>query len=283
MTYQRPRGYITDWNPYAKTRRRLAQVDEILAEYEAHLPLTLRQIFYRMVGAYDYPKTKQAYENLSYTLGMARRAGRIPFEAVRDDGITAYTPRVYVSPWEFWCDVADNAESYRRERQENQDARVEVWCEAAGMASQIASVVAEYGVPVFSSGGFDSLTSKWEAAQRIEDQGHTVVLHVGDYDEAGEDIYTAVAEDVEAFVRPGGVEFRRVAITPEQIERYDLPAAPDSGAVQAEALPPDALADEIRHAVLSEIDADVLAEIVAEEAVEREQIRDMVEKVRARS
>jgi hypothetical protein len=106
---------------------------------------------------------------------------------------------------------------------------------------------------------------------------------VGDYDEAGEDIYTAVAEDVEAFVRPGGVEFRRVAITPEQIERYDLPAAPDSGAVQAEALPPDALADEIRHAVLSEIDADVLAEIVAEEAVEREQIRDMVEKVRARS
>jgi hypothetical protein len=38
--------------------------------------MTVRQVFYRLVGAYGCPKTEPAYVTLSDTLIMARRAGR---------------------------------------------------------------------------------------------------------------------------------------------------------------------------------------------------------------
>jgi hypothetical protein len=61
-TRGREKGYAP-WKPQKKTRVILAQVLEILDEYESELPLTARQIFYRLVGAYGYPKS--AYEKFS--------------------------------------------------------------------------------------------------------------------------------------------------------------------------------------------------------------------------
>ena len=70
---RRPKGYAT-WSPRKETRTILGQVDEVLREYRAHLPLTVRQIFYRLVGAFDYPKTEKAYNNLGDKLVRARRS-----------------------------------------------------------------------------------------------------------------------------------------------------------------------------------------------------------------
>jgi hypothetical protein len=71
----RPKGLQPDWRPPPKTRALLEQVDGVLAGYRAHLPMTVRQVFYLLVGAYGYPKT-EPYVTLSNTLIMARRAGR---------------------------------------------------------------------------------------------------------------------------------------------------------------------------------------------------------------
>jgi hypothetical protein len=56
-TTTNPRGFAP-WRPQVETSVRLDQVNEILEEYKDNLPLTCRQIFYRMVGAYQYPKPK---------------------------------------------------------------------------------------------------------------------------------------------------------------------------------------------------------------------------------
>jgi hypothetical protein len=69
----RPRGIIA-WNPHPKTHLLLDQVIAILDEYADYLPLTLRQIFYRLVGVYKYDKDEKAYERLGETLNKARRA-----------------------------------------------------------------------------------------------------------------------------------------------------------------------------------------------------------------
>ena len=42
----------------------LGQVEAVLDEYADYLPLTVRQIFYRLVGAYGYEKTERAYARL---------------------------------------------------------------------------------------------------------------------------------------------------------------------------------------------------------------------------
>lgn len=81
----RARGYIENYNPQAKTRELLAQAQAVLDEYRQYWPLTCRQIFYRLVGAYSYDKTEAAYGRLCHHLANARRARWIPFAAIRDD------------------------------------------------------------------------------------------------------------------------------------------------------------------------------------------------------
>jgi hypothetical protein len=57
------RGFAP-WSPQAATLELLEQVRAVLDEYENYLPLTIRQIFYRLVGAHNYDKTEQAYDRL---------------------------------------------------------------------------------------------------------------------------------------------------------------------------------------------------------------------------
>jgi hypothetical protein len=71
----RPRGFI-DWRPYGRNVGLLDQVRQVLDQYLEHLPLTLRQIFYRLVALYCCEKTELAYKRLAELLGNARRARR---------------------------------------------------------------------------------------------------------------------------------------------------------------------------------------------------------------
>jgi hypothetical protein len=186
---------------------------------------------------------------------------------------------------DFWRSVRGWARAYRRDRLEGQPCLVEVWCEAGGMVPQLARVAEPFGVSVYSSGGFDSVTVKHDAAARMRDEGRpTVVLHVGDFDPSGCAIVDSLADDVRKMLADMGaddsVTFERVAVTPEQIERFALETAPakrtdrrgswQGGTVQAEALPPDVLAAELRRALESVIDLDELAQIQTIEAAERE-------------
>jgi hypothetical protein len=81
----RPRG-CAPWNPNAESLALIEKVRVVLTEYAAYLPLTVRQIFYRLVGAHEYEKAEAAYERLGEKIACARRAGMIDFGAIRDDG-----------------------------------------------------------------------------------------------------------------------------------------------------------------------------------------------------
>jgi hypothetical protein len=54
----RARGYIAAYQPQARTRVLLDDAAAVLNEYREYWPLTIRQIFYRLVGTKDYPKTE---------------------------------------------------------------------------------------------------------------------------------------------------------------------------------------------------------------------------------
>jgi hypothetical protein len=56
------------WRPTRAVRVVLDQVLGIFEEYAAQRPLTIRQVFYRLVGAHSYEKTEQAYGRLLYYL-----------------------------------------------------------------------------------------------------------------------------------------------------------------------------------------------------------------------
>lgn len=290
----RARGYIANYAPQAKTRELLAQAQAVLEEYREYWPLTCRQIFYRMVGAHGYDKTEAAYGRLCHHLANARRGGLISFDAIRDDGVTTYRLGHFDDKDAFLRHVHRLGKKYKRNRLAAQEYHIEVWCEAAGMLPQLHQAAEWYSVPVYSSGGFDSLTAKKDLADRICQMGKpAVILHLGDFDPSGVSIFDSVAEDVAAFVeadRPWGtisVEYERIALTADQVRQYDLPTAPpkasDSrskgwtgGTCQLEALPPNVIADILKQAIERRIQWTTFVEDLNAEKREREEIQTLL-------
>ena len=267
-TATRVRGFA-EWSPRPETLALLDTVQGILSEYRAQLPLTNRQIFYRLVGAHGFDKTEKAYARLCEYLNRARRAGIIPFSAIRDDGTDSQGGPGWRSPRSFWRSVRHSAERYDHDQTDGQPYYCELWVEAGGMLPQAAAVARQYGITSYTAGGFNGLTDKYETAQRIAGEDKPVIIfHVGDYDPSGCAIIDSLAEDVGSFVaelaRYSEVDWRRIAVTPDQIDRYSLPTAPQKrtdvrgeempDTVQAEALPPDVLAREIDDAISAVID-----------------------------
>ena len=201
----------------------LDNIGAVLTEYSAQVPLTIRQIFYRLVAKYLYEKTEKAYENLAELLSRAPRArwshdGTSLFDLIRDDGFVKRESVFFDDAADFFQSTTIWAEEFRLDRQAGQERRLVVWCEAAGMVPQLALVADPFGIPTYSSGGFDSLTDKRNIPNEWAELGVPItVLHIGDQDPSGVSMMLALAEDLIAF---GGsvvdIEIVRIAILPEQ-------------------------------------------------------------------
>jgi hypothetical protein len=286
---RRPRGFAP-WNPQTKTRIIIEQVAAILEDYRlvGILPITLRQMFYRMVVLHAFSKTEQAYKRLGETLNRARRARIIEMDDIRDDGFNMIDPIFYDDVAGYWSAVRHSAETYRIDRQAGQERRLVLWCEAAGMQPQLANVGDEYGVSAASSGGFDSTTIKHSIGRMLA-ASPTTVIHIGDLDPSGVHMFGSLDEDVTAFAEEygGDVEFVRLAVLPEHIEEYGLPTSPpkptdkrkfdDDRTVQAEALDPVILAAMAREAIIERTDMDVYDKALALEAEQRAELLSKLE------
>jgi hypothetical protein len=279
----RVRGFAP-WNPHGATLQLLDQVRAVLGEYENYLPLTIRQIFYRLVGAHRYEKTEQAYERLIEALNRARRARLISFDAIRDDTSVVSEPDHWRSEAQFWATIRQMAKNFTLDRSDGQPTRLVVMSEAAGMVPQLERIAHPLGVTVTSGGGFDSLTDKHKfAAALAEYDCPTEVLDIGDHDASGVHKHLAILEDVEAFAHElgGNVKFTRLAVTPAQITAYGLETAPKkksdkrvfSGRTcQAEALAPDVLANILRTAIEQRIDRRVYEQVLRREKKARREL-----------
>jgi hypothetical protein len=303
------RGFI-DYAPRNKeVKARLSMMQEIIAEYRDELPLTMRQIFYRAVASYGYEKTEAAYKRLLYISRKARRGGLIHFADIRDDGVIKDAPFGFEGINDFKSYLAGVAKRYCLNRQIGQPRRLIVLCEAGGMVPQLARVCGGYGVTVQSAGGYDGVNVKHDLAAWACEQP-TTILHIGDLDPSGEDMFTVIKEDVGAFVSDMAIEDHgeargrwivgnvdveavRVAATREQAIAMNLPTAPakdtdsrtknfkglgddSKGTVQCEAIPPDQLRDIVREAIEARIDRGAFEQNLAREETERQRAIDII-------
>ncbi len=192
-------------------------------------------------------------------------------DAIRDDGAKVSGAERFASGEDFIATCLNWAEAFELDLLQDQPLHVELICEAAGMVPQLDRVARPYGIAVRSSGGFDSTTIKHQLGRFYgELRKPVLVLHVGDLDPSGEHIHKNLGEDVGAFAAHygGAMRLRRIAVTADQQAAHNLPTAPPKPTdrrsfsagftVQAEALPPDALAEIVRGAIERELDLDLL-------------------------
>ncbi len=282
---------LAPWHPQRPTRELLELVRLVLIEYAEYLPITIRQIFYRLIGAHGYPKSERAYKNLGEKLNRARRARIIPFNAVRDDGITLVEPLAWDGPLDLVRAFLGHADQFRLDRQIGQMRRLIFAVEAAGMVPQIQRIADPFGIAVQSAGGFDSLTCKHDLALKLGEWPAVEILHIGDYDASGEHIFSSLAEDVQTLARDlgktGRLVFSRLVVTRRQIDDLGLPTAPpketdrrrfdDTETVQAEAIPPNMLAQIARDAITDRLDGDAYERVLDHEKHIRERLAEKLE------
>jgi len=272
----RKKGWHLDWRPQKKTMVLIENVQAILEENAAYLPMTLRQIFYQLVVRDQIPKTETGYNSMTDHLVSARRAKMIPFSSIRDDGFTGSLYVGWDSADDYINGLAARAEYLDLDLQNWQELRLIVWCEAGGMVPQLKRVASPYGIPVLSSGGFDSVTSKYNMAMAVSDQPHHII-HIGDFDPSGEHIASSLIADMRGF-SDEPIGFTRLAVTEEQGRSYDLPTAlpkktdnrsfSGTKTIQAEALRPELLAKILKDGIVDLIDHDsfVIALLAQQEA-----------------
>jgi hypothetical protein len=178
------------------------------------------------VGLGVIPKTEVAYHLLVRHLSRWRRDGEIPWDAFADS--TSW--HIHEPTFDGIEDALQRTrETYRRDLSSNQPCYVELWIEKDAIASIVADIADEFGVPVFVCRGFASLSSLYSAAQTFREasaSGKKVkIFHLGDYDPSGHAAADAIERTlVEEF--DCDLDFERLAILPGQIDRLHLPTRP---------------------------------------------------------
>lgn len=259
----------------------LSLIDAAFYELEEYNPMTLRQVFYRLVAGQVLENTLRRYKALGVALVKARQEGIIPWHWIED---RLRRPR-HVSMWEDLGDFAEvAATAYRRDVWATQPEYLEVWLEKDALSGVFEQVLQCYGVTLNVGRGYDSWSSIHEAAQRLDS---AIVFHFGDFDPSGVDMVRSLEERLRFFgCYP---EIVKVALTLEDIERYDLPPAmakrTDSRtpafiakygdvSVELDALPPAVLGERVETAVCERLDMDAISDVWEQEKSERQALRD---------
>lgn len=258
---------------------KLNKVIKVLEELKEYKPLTLRQIYYQLVGKGYIPNVKSQYGMLSNLLKWARIKEYIDWDDIEDrvrvfEDLTGWTNKEDFTQQETTYFLT----GYHRNLLQSQNVYLECWIEKDALSSIFTKVAKEYTVPVVVCRGFSSASFLNDFKERvILDQRNTVMLYFGDFDPSGMEMLNAMETTLEDEMGVYGVEFKRIALLKDDIAKYKLPHNPDALkksdtrtekhllaygdiTVELDALPPAVLEEKIREAIEAEIDMDLFNE-----------------------
>jgi hypothetical protein len=263
-----------------RTNAELAEVDDaIIAAVTDEHPVTLRGVYYRVVSAGAVDKTEQGYRLVGRQLLKLRRDSRVPYSWITDGTRWISKPDTYSS-----ADAALDmlASSYRRMLWAEQDVTVHVFTEKDAISGVIYPVTARWDVPLAVLRGYCSESFAYSIAEDIAADGRPAFCYgLGDHDPSGVDAWRDLREKVGRFADGADITFERIAVTPEQIDRYELPTRPtkrsDTRAagfagesVEVDALPPTVLRRVVEQAITGHVNERALNLTRAVEAEERD-------------
>ena len=161
----------TDWSPH-KTHSPLqrpngpllAAIGRILHGEEDQI--TIRHLFYRLVGEGVISKTEAAYKNLCGHLSKYD-LGDISGMHLQDSTRWHIQQRT-LTAWKL-THSRNPARTYRRNLWSTQPFYLEVWVEKDAIAGIVAKTANSFGVPVFVCRGFASLSSLYSAASTFRE------------------------------------------------------------------------------------------------------------------
>ena len=236
---------------------------------------TIRQIFYVLVSRLLIPNTMSCYKRLDRALTLARErriidplafADRKRFSSQGDygwqnlEGFVEDQKEAFRESWQF----------YTRPLWTSQQILPILWIEKGALYPAVVQIADKYRVKVYEARGYSSFTQVYESAKEFEIPNLSV-LYLSDFDPSGEDMPRDVKNRLQKY-GAGEFTFKKLALTKEQVMRYELPTIPakksdprfknfvrshGDRAVELDALPPEELEKIIAKEIKSYIDSEI--------------------------
>lgn len=209
----------------------IANVNAIIADYDDRglLPMSIRQLHYRMTETADYANTQENYDMLVSLISKARDAGLVSWTAIEDRERSLKGLGYNEHPHELFQGLDQH---YRRDKWADQPWRPEFWVEKKAQEGIIGLVADELEVDYYATRGYNSHSESWRAAQRfaryIRKGQRPIIFYVSDLDWAGLDMHRDIQEKLERYCGTP-IVVQRLALTIEQVEEFGLPANPIKG------------------------------------------------------
>lgn len=264
-----------------RTKAEIERIREAMVEtLRAEKPMTVRQVFYRLVSKGVIAKKESEYKDtVGRLLTEMRRSREIPFGWIADATRWQRKPKTHSSLASMLRRTAD---TYRQAIWDLQDVYVEIWLEKDALAGVLYQATAKWDVPLMVTRGYPSLSYLHSAAEALEAENKPCHLYYfGDHDPSGVDIPVRVEADLKTFAPGAEIHFERVAVLPAQIDEWDLQTRPtkksDSRSknfkgesVEVDAIPPDQLRELVEECITKHIDKRTLRRTRSIEKAERE-------------
>ena len=283
-------------SPIKQKRHRSTKAD--LGVLDAHIaytvkreaPMTVRQLYYRLVSAGVIDKTEQEYNRVGRQLLKLRRERAVRYGDIADGARTTWRQTTYSGVQDA---VDEWAAVYRRGLWNESPYHVQVWAEKDALTNILLTECRPLDVDLCVCRGYPSESYLWhEAASFVQsEKAEYHILYVGDHDPSGVDIPRSIEDGIRRLIEheggdPDALRFHRLAVNEQQIKDYGLITRPTKASdtraknfagesVEVDAIPPRELRRIVREAVERYVDHDHLAAIKVAEASERDYLRRM--------
>lgn len=279
-------------NFHAKTLRLINHCNAIITDMKRQgYTLTLRQLYYRLVESKILENKQSNYDRLGSVVDDARKNGLIDWDAIEDRTRFLRSIANYRDPSNF---MERMLRYYAEDLWRDQENYCEVWIEKDALIGVVERPCNEYRVPHFACRGYPSSSELYIAGKRLRrklDAGKNVtIFYLGDHDPSGLDMDRSNDELANMYGRTGHIEFRRLGLTFDQVQEYNLvpdPAKESDGRFAAyaeqygneswelDALRPQVIDTLIRDAITSVLDQDDFDAKLEQEEANTETIKNI--------
>lgn len=205
---------------------------------------TIRSVYYVLGSMNVIPLTRSGYKSLDAKMVKMRKDGMIEwgFFAVKRGTSSVSSPYNDPDAWadHFVCRAKDAHKDYSLPRWFGQENLVEVWVEKDGLLGATANWLSDVDVTVRAPQGYGAWEFIHESMRSIQTEFRSQkkerihILYLGDLDPSGKDIPRFMEQEAIAHfedILGMDVQFREIALSPEQVEEHNLPEQPDSAEV----------------------------------------------------
>jgi hypothetical protein len=276
-------------SPIKRVRATKAEVEErreaLLTIIDDGKPMTVRQVFYQATVRGIVEKLESGYAKVQVDLTKMRRDGSLPYDWLADNTRWQRKPRTFDSVEDA---LKETAAFYRKNLWRDADCYVEIWLEKDALAGVIYPITEMYDVPLMVARGYASLSFLYSAAEYINELSvPAYIYHLGDFDPSGVNAGEKIEETLRELAPDAEIYFERIAVTPEQIDEWDLPTRPTKASdtrsknfggisVELDAIDPNVLRDLVQETIERHLPPDQFEILKTAEESEREIISRLV-------